>query len=76
MYIARCAPVIDDLLLEVLACPRCESRPPVRQAGEFLVCTECGLGYPIVDGIPQMLPESAIQMQQAPQEQSEGDSDG
>lgn len=68
--------MIDDLLLEVLACPRCASRPPVRQAGEFLVCTECGLGYPIVDGIPQMLPESAVNMREDPQEQGEGDSDG
>lgn len=76
MSTVRCAPVIDELLLEVLACPRCVSRPPVRQAGEFLVCTECGLGYPIVDGIPQMLPESAVQVPEDLQEQCEGDRDG
>lgn len=54
--------MVDDLLLEVLACPRCPSRPPVKLVGEFLVCTECGHGYPVVDGIPQMLPESAVPM--------------
>jgi len=68
--------VLDDLLLEVLACPRCPSRPPVRQAGEFLVCTECGYGYPVLDGIPQMLPESAIPMDEASKGESERNSDG
>lgn len=52
--------MLDDLLLEVLACPRCPSRPPVKLVREFVVCTECGCRYPVADGIPQMLPESAI----------------
>ncbi|MGI8924966.1 MAG: Trm112 family protein [Fimbriimonadales bacterium] len=52
--------MIDDFLLEVLACPRCESRPPVKLRGSLLVCTECGYGYRIIDEIPQMLPEDAI----------------
>lgn len=68
--------MLDDLLLEVLACPRCPSRPPVRQAGEFLVCTECGYRYPVLDGIPQMLPESAIPMDEASKGESERSSDG
>ncbi|MBA3724918.1 MAG: Trm112 family protein [Armatimonadetes bacterium] len=52
--------MIDDFLLEVLACPRCESRPHVKLQGSLLVCTECGYGYRIFDEIPQMLPEDAI----------------
>lgn len=52
--------MIDDFLLEVLACPRCESRPPVKLQGALLVCTKCGYGYRIIDEIPQMLPEDAI----------------
>lgn len=52
--------MIDEALLEVLACPRCASRPPVKLLGTFLVCTECGYGYAIIDDIPQMLVEDAI----------------
>jgi uncharacterized protein YbaR (Trm112 family) len=52
--------LVDDFLLEVLACPRCDSRPPLRIEGEFLVCTECGWGYRIIDEIPQMLAEDAV----------------
>jgi uncharacterized protein YbaR (Trm112 family) len=52
--------MIDEFLLEVLACPRCDSRPPVELKGTLLVCTECGYGYRIIDDIPQMLVEDAI----------------
>ena len=52
--------MIDECLLEVLACPRCDSRPPVELKGTLLVCTECGYGYKIIDDIPQMLVEDAI----------------
>ena len=52
--------MIDKFLLEVLACPRCDSRPPVELKGSLLVCTECGYGYKIIDDIPQMLVEDAI----------------
>jgi len=52
--------MLDPLLLEVLACPACDDRPPVRLEGEFLVCDQCGRAYPIRDGIPEMLVESAV----------------
>ncbi len=52
--------MIDAKLLELLACPACEDRPPVRLDGETLVCDKCGRIYPIRDGIPEMLVESAI----------------
>lgn len=52
--------MIDPGLLEVLACPRCESRPPLRQEDEELVCTECGYRYRIVDGIPHLLVEESM----------------
>lgn len=51
---------MDEKLLEILACPRCDERPPVELRGERLVCTKCGYGYPIIDGIPHMLPEDGI----------------
>jgi len=52
--------LIDQRLLDVLACPVCSSRPPLRLQGRFLVCTECGRGYEIRDGIPDLLPEDAL----------------
>ncbi len=50
---------IDAMLLEVLACPACDERPPVVLEGDRLVCSVCGRRYPIVDGIPIMLVEQA-----------------
>lgn len=52
--------MIDPILLEILACPRCESRPPVKIVGQLLVCTLCSFAYKIENQIPQMLPEDAI----------------
>ena len=49
--------MIDRELLEILACPACKS--PVAQQSDRLVCTGCGLRYPIRDGIPVMLVDEA-----------------
>ncbi len=51
--------LIDPALLEIMQCPSCtgtlveQAEPPV------LVCTACGLQYPVRDGIPVMLIEEA-----------------
>jgi uncharacterized protein YbaR (Trm112 family) len=50
---------IEPFLLELLACPRCEDRPPLRKEGLFVICDKCGARYPIVNGIPNLLPEEA-----------------
>ena len=46
-------------LLDILACPKCKT--PVRLDGNTLACTNrnCGLVYPIRNGIPVMLIEEA-----------------
>lgn len=51
--------MIDQELLDILACPSCKTK--VRLEGERLICTnpQCGLRYPIRDGIPVMLVEEA-----------------
>ena len=51
--------MIDEELLEILACPAC--RAPVRLENDRIVCTgaQCGLRYPIRDGIPVMLVDEA-----------------
>lgn len=52
--------MIPPDLLAVLANPLEEDRPPVVQKGGYLVCTKTGVGFPVIDGIPRMLPEDAI----------------
>ncbi len=48
-------------LLEILACPACDSRPPVKldDKSSRLVCTQCGRKYPVRNGIPVMLVEES-----------------
>ncbi len=54
---------LDPLLLEILACP-CPAHAPLRSdtlAGEaVLVCTSCGLAFPVRDEIPVMLLDEAV----------------
>ena len=49
--------MIDPGMLALLACPVCETRPPLKEdaAKSQLVCTACGRTYPVRDGIPIML---------------------
>ena len=51
--------MIDEKLLEILACPACKG--PVELQDDWIVCQECGRRYPIRDGIPIMLVEEAEQ---------------
>ncbi len=50
---------IDAALLEILACPDCRSPLTHDEAASELVCTGCGLAYPIRDGIPTLLVDEA-----------------
>jgi uncharacterized protein YbaR (Trm112 family) len=47
--------MISAELLEIMACPACLS--PVMEADNKIVCqgTQCGLKFPIREGIPVML---------------------
>ena len=63
--------MISSELLDILACPVCvrgDGEPAEgRRRGELEVaddqgglrCTQCGLVYPVVDGIPVMLVDEA-----------------
>ena len=46
-------------LLEILACPACKARVVLKE--DRIVCTNsnCGLRFPVRDGIPVMLIEEA-----------------
>ena len=48
---------VPEELLEIMACPACRS--PLTDRGDALVCTGCGLPFPVRDGIPVMLVEEA-----------------
>ncbi|HZB89668.1 MAG TPA: hypothetical protein VE291_13495 [Terracidiphilus sp.] len=43
-----------------LACPVCFRE--LRFAAERAVCAGCGRAYPVVDGIPVLIPERAVTM--------------
>lgn len=51
---------MDERLLVALACPRCESRPPLEERDEALVCTLCRWSFPVVDGVPHLIAEEAV----------------
>ena len=50
---------IDDWLLEILACPACKAALRAKTEAEELVCTGCGLVYPVRDDIPVLLVDEA-----------------
>jgi uncharacterized protein YbaR (Trm112 family) len=54
--------MISQELLDILGCPACDERPPVRLSDDrqWLICDACGRHYPIRDDIPVMLVEEAV----------------
>ncbi|MGH3411993.1 MAG: Trm112 family protein [Marmoricola sp.] len=50
---------LDAELLELLVCPACRATLSVDEEAEELVCTGCGLAYPVRDDIPVMLVDEA-----------------
>ncbi|MBF0330627.1 MAG: Trm112 family protein [Candidatus Omnitrophica bacterium] len=51
--------MIDKALLDILACPACQA--DIKEEDGKIVCTgvNCGLKYPIREGIPVMLVDEA-----------------
>jgi uncharacterized protein YbaR (Trm112 family) len=50
---------LDPMLLEIIVCPDCHGDLRVDDAAEELVCTGCGLAYPVRDDIPVLLVDEA-----------------
>ena len=46
-------------LLDIMQCPACGGGLVESAEPAALTCVECGLAYPVVDGIPVMLIEEA-----------------
>ena len=57
--------MLSKELLDILACPSCRKPVALNDAAPgddvqaWLVCTACGLQYPVRDGIPIMLIDEA-----------------
>lgn len=55
------APVLDPLLLEVLACPAPDHAPlDFDAAAQTLTCTSCGRVFPVRDGLPVLLLDEVL----------------
>lgn len=50
---------LDPTLLEIVVCPACHGAFRVDEATDELVCTACGLAYPVTDGVPVLLVDEA-----------------
>ena len=59
--------MIDEKLLEILACPACKGDIEYDEENEKLICQKCGRRYPVRDGIPVMLIDEA----ELPEEEKE-----
>ena len=55
-------PVAKDLL-EILACPKCKSS--IKEKGSFLICKKCGLAFPVLEDVPDLLIEDAWPLEKA-----------
>ena len=50
---------LDQGLLDLIVCPACHAALVVDEAAEELVCSGCGLAYPVRDDIPVLLVDEA-----------------
>ena len=53
---------INEELLQILACPQCHGK--LRPQDGDLICDACHLAWPIVDGIPDFMPDSARKVEE------------
>ena len=50
---------LNPALLEIIVCPACHGDLTVDEAADELVCSSCGLAYPVRDDIPVLLVDEA-----------------
>ena len=55
---------LDPALLEIVVCPDCHGELAVDEPASELVCTACGLAYPVRDDIPVLLVDEARRPEQ------------
>ena len=52
---------IEDWVMEFIVCPKCRADLRADEAASELVCTGCGLAYPVRNSIPVLLVDEARQ---------------
>jgi hypothetical protein len=50
---------VDAALVELLVCPDCHGKVEYKDRRHLIICTNCGLHYPVRDDIPVMLVDEA-----------------
>jgi uncharacterized protein YbaR (Trm112 family) len=60
---------LEDWVMEFIICPKCHADLRADDSASELVCTGCGLAYPVRNGIPVLLVDEA---RQTPVPQAEG----
>ncbi|HWB72026.1 MAG TPA: Trm112 family protein [Egibacteraceae bacterium] len=50
---------VDPELIDLLVCPDCHGEIEYKDRRKVIICTRCGLHYPVRDDIPVMLVEEA-----------------
>ena len=50
---------MDKKTLNILVCPKCQSKLEFDKSAQELICENDQLAYPVKDGIPVMLVEEA-----------------
>jgi len=53
---------MDTPILKILACPACNTHLQELEMGKGLLCPGCGLLFPVIDDIPVMLVDEAVQI--------------
>jgi uncharacterized protein YbaR (Trm112 family) len=55
---------MDERFLDLLACPRCRGDLDYDGERDILICRECGIYYEIRDGIPVLLPDAGMPLEE------------
>lgn len=55
---------VDKTLIDLLVCPACRSEIEYKDRRNVIICTGCGLHYPVRDNIPVMLVDEATRPKQ------------
>jgi uncharacterized protein YbaR (Trm112 family) len=56
---------LNPALLEIVVCPDCHGKLVADDPADELVCSSCGLAYPVRDDIPVLLVDEARRPEQA-----------
>ena len=56
---------LNPTLLEIIVCPDCHGKLVPDETAQELVCSACGLAYPVRDDIPVLLVDEARRPEQS-----------